>query len=132
MLKQTLKWFLMIAIALTTFMPATGFSTSQDRTTIRKKVVFGKGRTSTVIKQTIRRGTNHHYLLRANQGQTMIVHLAAKQCGVTVYTPNEGPAIDDADGVTDWEGTLPETGEYTIEVATDARLAAYTLEITIR
>ena len=62
----------------------------------------------------------------------MIVHLAAKQSGITVYTPNEGPAIEEADGVVDWEGTLPETGEYTIEVATDARVAPYTLEITIR
>lgn len=131
-LKHAFKSMLAIILFVVTFQSTAGSSTAQDRTTVRKRVVFEKGRTSTVIKNTIRKGTNHHYLLRAREGQTMIIHLVAKQSGLTVYTPNEGPAIEAADGVMDWEGTLPETGEYIIEVATDARMAPYTLEITIR
>lgn len=132
MLKHSLKFMLAVILFVTTLQSTADSSTAQDKTTVRKRVVFEKGRTSAVIKNTIRKGTNHHYLLRARAGQTMIIHLVAKQSGLTVYTPNEGPAIEDADGVMDWEGTLPETGEYTIEVATDARIAPYTLEITIR
>ena len=39
--------------------------------------------------------------------------------------------IEGADGVKDWEGSLPETGQYIIHVGTDVT-AAYTLEVTIR
>ena len=126
--KRALTVVLLIATALCT----PNLTAAQDKTTLNKKVVFPKGRTTAVLKASIKKGTNHHYLLRARAGQTMTVHLAAKQCGFTVYLPNEGAAIEEADGVTDWSGELPESGEYTIEVATDARLTPYTLEVTIR
>lgn len=105
---------------------------AQDQNVLRQKVRFERGRTSTVIKNTIRRGTTHEYLLSARAGQTMLVHLVAARTSFTIYTPNGGAAIESADGVKDWEGTLPETGEYTITIGTDARSAPYTLEITIR
>lgn len=107
-------------------------ASAQDKTTLTRKVIFPKGRTTAVLKASIKKGTNHHYLLRAREGQTMTVHLAAKQCGFTIYKPNGGEAVEDADGATDWSGALPESGEYIIEVATDARLTPYTLEVTIR
>ena len=105
---------------------------AQDRNVLRQQVHFERGRTSTVIKNTIRRGTTHDYLLSARAGQNMIVHLVAKQSDFIIYAPNGGEAIEGADGVKDFEGTLPETGEYTITIFTDARVAPYTLEITIR
>jgi hypothetical protein len=131
-MKKMFKYLLICAIAVTAFQATADSMAAQDKTTLRKKVFFQKGRTTAILKNTIRRGTNHHYLLRANEGQTMILHLAAKQSGLTVYKPNEGEAIEDADGVNDWTGTLPESGEYTIEVATDAKAMPYTLEVTIR
>jgi hypothetical protein len=131
-MKKIFKYLLICALALTAFQATADSTTAQDKTTLRKKVFFQKGRTTAILKNTIRRGTNHQYLLRASEGQTMILHLAAKQSGLTVYKPNGGEAIEDADGVNDWTGTLPETGEYTIEVATDAKAAPYTLEVTIR
>lgn len=83
-------------------------------------------------KASIKKGTNHHYLLHGGAGQPLKVRLTAKQCSFTIYKPNGGAAIEDADGVTDWSGKLPEDGEYIIEVATDAELTSYTLEVTIR
>ena len=131
-MKKIFKYLLICAFVITAFQATADSRTAQDKTTLRKKVFFQKGRTTAILKNTIRRGTNHHYLLSASAGQTMILHLAAKQSGLTVYKPNEGEAIEDADGVNDWTGTLPESGEYTIEVATDAKAMPYTLEVTIR
>jgi hypothetical protein len=131
-LKQSFKRALALVLLIATPLFTPDFASAQDKTTLTRKVVFPKGRTTAVLKASIKKGTNHHYLLRARAGQTMTVHLAAKQCGFTVYKPDGGEAIEEADGVTDWSGALPESGEYTIEVATDARLTPYTLEVTIR
>jgi hypothetical protein len=99
-------------------------------TTVKKRVRFQRGRTTAVIKDTVRFCFSHEYSLRARRGQTMSVHLATgKKTSFTVQSPSG--TIEDADGVKDWSGELPETGEYTIVIGTDAT-AAYTLEVTIR
>jgi hypothetical protein len=97
---------------------------------ITKQIKFARGRTTTVIKDTVKLCTSHEYHLRARQGQTMSIHLATgKRTSFTLQSPSG--TIEEADGVKDWSGELPETGDYTIIVATDAT-AAYTLEVTIR
>ena len=126
--KRALAFVLLIATL--SFIP--GDASAQDKTTLTKRLIFSKSRLTSVQKAEIKKGTNHHYLLRSGEGRPLKVHLAAKQCGFTIYKPNGGEAIEDADGVTDWSGALPETGEYIIEVATDAKLTSYTLEVTIR
>ncbi len=98
---------------------------------IPKQLKFASGRTTAVIKDTVRLCTAHEYYLRATGGQTMTVHLATgNKTSFSVYAPT-GDIIEDADGVKDWSGSLPETGQYIIHVGTDAT-AAYTLEVTIR
>jgi hypothetical protein len=102
---------------------------AQDRM-IPKQIRFGRGRTTAVVKDTVKLCTWHAYSLRARHGQTMSVHLAAgKLTSFSLEMPS-GPVME-ADGVTDWTGELPDTGEYVIHVSTDAT-AAYTLEVTIR
>ena len=99
--------------------------------TIPKTIRFARGRTTAVIKDTVRLCTSHEYHLRARQGQTMSIHLATgKRTSFTLQTPS-GDNVPDADGVKDWSGELQDNGDYTIIVATDAT-AAYTLEVTIR
>src|SRR5918998_1925331 len=96
---------------------------------IPKTIRFGRGRTTAVIKDTVRLCTSHEYTLRARAGQTMSVNLAAgRRTGLTVMSPS-GEAL--LDGGKDWSGELPEDGDYTLQVGTDAT-AAYTLEVTIR
>jgi len=98
---------------------------------IPKQVRFARGRTTAVIKDTVRLCIAHEYYLRASGGQSMTVHLATgKQTSFSIYAPT-GDIIEGADGVKDWEGSLPETGQYIIHIGTDAT-AAYTLEVTIR
>jgi hypothetical protein len=98
---------------------------------IAKQIKFARGRTTTVIKDSVRLCTSHEYHLRARQGQTMSIHLATgKRTSFSLLTPS-GDRVGDADGVKDWSGELQDNGDYTIIVATDAT-AAYTLEVTIR
>ena len=99
--------------------------------TIQKTIKFARGRTTAVIKDTVRLCTSHEYHLRARQGQTMSIHLATgKKTSFTLMTPS-GDTVGDADGVKDWSGELQDNGDYTITIGTDAN-AAYTLEVTIR
>ena len=112
--------------------PAAGAPAPQCRGTdrvIEKRIRFARGRTTAVIKDTIRLCTGHTYRLRARAGQTMSVNLAAgSQTGLTLRAPS-GEAL--VDGGKDWSGELPEGGQYVIEIGTDAT-ARYTLEVTIR
>ncbi|MFL6254010.1 MAG: hypothetical protein ACJ74T_03235 [Pyrinomonadaceae bacterium] len=98
---------------------------------IPKQIRFQKGRTTAVVKDTIKLCTGHEFHLRARQGQTMSIHLATgKRTSFTLLTPS-GDTVGDADGVKDWSGELQDNGDYVINIGTDAT-AAYTLEVTIR
>lgn len=97
---------------------------------ITRQVNFARGRTTAVIKNTVKLCTSHEWVLRARQGQTMSVHIATgRKTSFTIQSPSG--TIEDADGVKDWSGELAESGEFIIIVGTDAT-AAYTLEVTIR
>jgi hypothetical protein len=99
-------------------------------TLIPKTIRFARGRTTAVLNDTVRLCTSHEYRLRAKAGQTMSVHLAAgPKTSFTILPP--ATELEGADGVKDWQGELPDTGEYTITIGTDAT-AKYTLEVTIR
>ncbi len=107
---------------------------AQCRTTDRvipKQVRFARGRTTAVIKDTVRLCTSHEYTLRASAGQTMSLNLATgRRTSFTLQAPS-GDTLEGADGVKNWSGELPETGDYVVSIGTDAT-AAYTLEVTIR
>ena len=110
--------------------PAAAQCRGTDRAII-KRLTFQRGRTTAVVKDTVRLCTSHEYRLRARGGQTMTVHLATgSKTSFTLWTPT-GDTPEGADGSKDWSGELPETGDYTINIGTDAS-AAYTLEVTIR
>jgi hypothetical protein len=112
---------------------ACGVFAQKGRSVVRR-VGFPRGRTTAVLRGTVKRGLSHDYLLRARAGQSMSVHLAAQSSDVsfTILTPG-GEAL--ADFARDWSGDLPESGDYRINVlpptATNSP-AAYTLEVTIR
>lgn len=115
--------FLPIVVVITT-------ATSQSSRNIR--VRFPRGRTSTVIHNSVLRGTRDNYILGARAGQRMIVHVAAREKNAVfdIHTPGGGDTL--AREATDWSGRLPETGDYLISVGGTRGNATYTLELTIR
>ena len=96
---------------------------------IGKRLRFARGRTTAVIKDTVRLCTMHEYYFRARAGQKMTAHLVTgNRTSMTLFTANGETVFD---GTKDFEGELPENGQYSLQIGTDAT-AAYTLEVTIR
>jgi hypothetical protein len=96
---------------------------------IAKQIRFERGRTTAVVKDRVVLCTAHRYRLRARAGQTMSVNLATgNRTSMTLLAPSDDVL---ADGEKSWSGELPVTGDYVINIGTDAT-AAYTLEVTIR
>ena len=96
---------------------------------IQKQIRFARGRTTAVIKDRVRLCTMHEYHFRARAGQKITAHLVTgNRTSMTLFTPNGETVFV---GTKDFEGELPEGGEYSLQIGTDAT-AAYTLEISIR
>ena len=96
---------------------------------VGKQLRFARGRTSAVVKDTVRLCTMHEYYFRARAGQKLIAHLATgNRTSMTLFTANGETVFD---GTKDFEGELPEGGQYSLQIGTDAN-ARYTLEVTIR
>jgi len=109
-------------------------ATAQKGKSIVRRVNFPQGRTTTVLRGTVKRGISHDYLLRARAGQTMTLHLATEARGMslTILKPDGESWIDDTK---DWSGELPLTGTYRINVLPDTtteRPTSYALEVMIR
>jgi hypothetical protein len=102
----------------------------EDRVTIDRDIRFRRGEISASVAGRIARGTTHLYRVRARAGQEMAVVLkTGRRASATVFAPTQG-IVEGADGVRQTLVELPETGEYLIQIGTDAA-ADYTLEVTI-
>jgi hypothetical protein len=123
-----------ITLILAIILVAAGLAFAQSGKV--QRVRFARGRTTAILKGAVIRATKDRYILGARGGQTMIVHVTALEKNAVFYIV--GPdgsmlpgAEDDAD-VTDWEGTLPDSGDYSVYVSPSRGNATYTLEVTIR
>jgi hypothetical protein len=99
-------------------------------------VRFEMGRTTAILKGRADNAHGFTYILAAKKGQTMTVHLTAPGGGAAIFsiTAPGGP-IEDALEVKDWNGELPDTGNYLIAVWNKKKRGAaiaYTIELTIR
>lgn len=122
-----------LVATLVLFASLTGVTAQKGKSVIRR-VNFPRGRTTTVLKGTVRRGLSHDYLLRARAGQTMTLHLTTAVGGMslTILRPDGETWVYD---VKDWSGQLPSTGTYRINVLPDTTTEAptrYALEVMIR
>lgn len=107
-----------------------------------QRVKFPPGRTTAVLKGTLRGITDARYVLRAQRGQTLTAHLSVgrnEYASLQIIGPdgNSLTAADGSDVGDDFSVTLPRMGDYHFVVFppdTSGRrdLAHYTLEITIR
>jgi hypothetical protein len=126
--RRSVRALLLATLLLITVMDA---AAQRDRT---RRVRFARGRTSTVIKDAVVRGTRDRYLLGARAGQTLIVHITSVEDNAVfdVYAPGGKRVLAGARDTTDWTGELPRSGDYLIEVGGTRGNATYTLEVTIR
>jgi hypothetical protein len=101
---------------------------------LTKRVRFPRGRTTAVLKNSVVRGTVDRYLLGARRGQQIIVHITSVENNAVfdIYTPQGGTLAGEGEDSTDWSGTLPQDGDYIIEVGGTRGNATYTLKVTVR
>jgi hypothetical protein len=120
------------AVFFATLLLATGAFAVQKGLT--KRVRFQRGRTTAVLKNSVVRGTVDRYLLGARKRQQIIVHLTSIENNAVfdIYTPGGDTLAGEGEDSTDWSGTLPQDGDYVIEVGGTRGNATYTLEVTIR
>jgi hypothetical protein len=107
---------------------------AQHGTSIVTRIRFARGRTTAVEKGSVHRGMSHDYLLKAGEGQNMTMHLATS-AGVCFDLYSPGMRDQLVNCARDWEGALPASGDYRINVLPDTtteRNISYTLEITVR
>jgi hypothetical protein len=117
------------SVAATPTAPAAAAQCRSTDRIIPKQLRFARGRTTAVIKDTVRLCTMHEYYFRARVGQKLTAHLATgNRTSMTLFTASGETVFD---GTKDFEGELPEGGQYSLQIGTDTT-AAYTLEITIR
>ena len=106
------------------------------------RVKFPPGRTTVVLNGRTTGGPSESggmdpvgYILRANKGQTMTLHLtsAKKNALFGLYAPGMD-LVEGAQSVSDWSGELPKTGDYEIIVFPEDEKTntTFTLEITVR
>ena len=123
--RQTVASLLIAAFLLL----AAPLSIEAQRGTTRR-VRFGRGRTSAVLRGAVVRGTTDRYILGAQVGQTMIVHLSSVEGNAAFNVCLRGDCF--VTEATDWSGELNRSGNYVIEVSPTRGNATYTLEVTIR
>ena len=103
----------------------------QDKVTLEKTIRFRRGAISAVENGQIRRGETHWYHVGARENQRMAVVLkTGNKTSFTIYAKESG-ILDGADGVRQAVVVLPESGDFLIEIGTDAT-ANYTLEVAIK
>lgn len=121
---------IILFVAIVSISALASSARAQCRTTdksVQKPLAVSHG--TATIRDTIRLCTSHVYHLKANKGQRMIIKLTTgKKTSMTVLPPSGDALID---GQLNWSGQLTETGEYEIQIGTDAT-AKYTLEISIK
>jgi hypothetical protein len=130
----SLKRQVICSFILTSHVLAATVATQAQRgTSVVSRVRFPRGRTTAILRGTVRRGLSHDYLLGAREGQAMSVHLTADGgASFSILSPG-GNAL--CDFLSDWSGELPESGDYRINVlppTNNSYPAHYTLEVTIR
>lgn len=102
----------------------------KDSVGIERTIRFRRGENSATVSGQIRPGQAHWYHVRARAGQQMAVVLkTGNSTSFTIFGQKSG-ILEGADGVRQTVVELPDSGDYLIEIGTDAT-ANYTLEVTI-
>jgi hypothetical protein len=99
------------------------------------RIQFPPGGTSTTLEGTLAANEINYYVLYAIQGQTMSVALTSTKdrAVLSIYGMSDGTFLVNGQqsGATSWQGTLPNTQDYAIDVIGGKKPADYTLSITV-
>lgn len=132
-----------IILLVTTLLFCAPLTASTAPTIIRKQHITLADGATTIVKGELRGCESVSYLISARAGQRLKIRLSAnnEENYLNIYTPGKGPGDEalHAGAISDnlFDGTLPESGEYTVSVylmrnaARKNEQARYTLNITL-
>ncbi len=107
----------------------------QGRLAVEKRISLSRGRTRKIQGKTFS-STSYVYKLRAQKEQQLTARITAEGDVATFsIVPPGTESLENAAGVKEWSGTLPQTGEYSIVVSITSNSelkVPYTLELTIK
>jgi hypothetical protein len=98
-----------------------------------QRIQFTAGATSATVSGSLPAWGSRHYTLRALAGQTLRVDIAASYPVVLGVSGENGTilALKQMDASGHWEGTLPSTQDYVIELVSNGPAIDYQLSVTI-
>jgi serine/threonine-protein kinase len=91
-------------------------TTSPTPTEFSRQLELEPGQTITE-SDNLQANSTVNYTFQAEQGQRLSASMLGEGVLMTVLGPNQNPVGDRARRVLQWEGTLPFTGEYTIQLS---------------
>jgi hypothetical protein len=101
-----------------------------------RRITFAKGKSSATIDYAVLRDEVIKHPVRAGEGQRMTVRINATEdnAAFTITTPTGEflAGAGEMDDATEWSGTLPESGDYVIEVGSTRGNADYRLTVSIK
>jgi hypothetical protein len=90
---------------------------NMSHTVVEKEVKFARGKNSATYNGQAKYAMSYVYNLTAKKGQKMQIKLTGNnpELKFSLILPDE-ETMDDGFAVTDWTGTLPQSGKYSIVV----------------
>ncbi|NJL68497.1 MAG: hypothetical protein HC894_20765, partial [Microcoleus sp. SM1_3_4] len=99
-------------------------------TAVTDRINFEAGATGTTLSNTLPDNKSKRYLIDCKGGQTMTLNVPEGTVSATIIAPN-GETVGTANSTTPWEGQLPASGDYTIEISGESQ-ANYGVKIEVK
>ncbi len=109
--------------------PSPAASPAALETPVTERVSFPAGATGTTLSNSLPANKSKRYLIDCNSGQSMTVKIEESGVSAAIIAPN-GEKIGTANSTSQWQGQLPSSGDYTIEISGDDR-SNYTVKIDV-
>ena len=99
-------------------------------TAVTERVSFEPGATGVTLRNSLPENKSKRYLVECNSGQSMTVNIPEGTVSAAIIAPN-GEKVGTANSTTLWQGQLPNSGDYTIEISGDNK-ANYGVKIEVK
>ncbi len=99
-------------------------------TAVTERVSFEPGAIGVTLTNSLPDNKSKRYLLECNSGQSMTVKVQEGTVSAAIIAPN-GEKVATVNSTTPWQGQLPSSGDYTIEISGDNK-ANYGVKIEVK
>ncbi len=99
-------------------------------TAVTERVSFEPGAIGVTLTNSLPDNKSKRYLLECNSGQSMTVKVQEGTVSAAIIAPN-GEKFATVNSTTPWQGQLPSSGDYTIEISGDNK-ANYGVKIEVK